>query len=293
LIEQEDTMAAVPSGRAPRLRKGTPVGLALVRDAEVLGTEPFFHEFIAGMERVLVPLGVPVLLQVVATVEQACDRMRAWARYGQVQGMILIDLLPGDERVALVKQLGMPTVVIGDPVTAGGLPTVWTQDDVAMRGVVAELVAAGHTHLGHVGGPAQMAHTIIRRRTFEAVAAQHGVRTSVFDGDYSEAAGVRAIAALATPADRPTALVFDNDVMALGALHEAGRRGLAVPADLSLVAWDDSALCQLAVPALSAVSHDVQELGELVGKALAEDVPSARARVVSAAPARLVRRGSL
>jgi DNA-binding LacI/PurR family transcriptional regulator len=290
-------MAAAPTGPSARPREGTPVGLALVRDAEVLGAEPIFHEFIAGMERVLVPLGVPVLLQVVATVAQAAERMRAWARHGQVQGMILIDLLPGDERVALAEELGMPTVVIGDPVTAGGLPAVWTQDDVAMRDVVAELVAAGHTHLGHVAGPAQMAHTIIRRRTFEEAAAGHGVRTTAFDGDYSEAAGVRAAAALAALEDRPTALVFDNDVMALAALHEAARLGLAVPADLALVAWDDSALCQLAVPPLSAVSHDVQELGELVGNALAEALAApaaaAPARVVTAAPARLVVRGSL
>ncbi len=285
-------MAAASTGTAPRPQKGTPVGLALVRDAEVLGAEPFFHEFIPGMERVLVPLGVPVLLQVVATVQQASDRMRAWARRGQVQGLILIDLLPGDERVALVKQLGMPSVVIGDPVTAGGLSMVWTQDEVAMHDVVVELVAAGHTHLGHVGGPAQMAHTIIRRRTFDAVAAEHGVRTTTFDGDYSEAAGVRAIAALAALDDRPTVLVFDNDVMALGALHEAGRLDLAVPADLSLIAWDDSALCQLAVPPLSAVSHDVQELGELVGHTLAEALSSGRPRIVKAAPARLIVRGS-
>lgn len=286
-------MAAAPPGP----QRGTPVGLALVRDAEVLGTEPFFHEFIAGMERVLVPLGVPVLLQVVATVPEASERIRAWARYGQVQGVILIDLLPGDERVALVKRLGMPSVVIGDPVTAGGLPAVWAQDDLAMRDVVAGLIAAGHTHLGHVGGPAQMAHTIIRRRTFEAAAGHHGVRTTTFDGDYSEAAGVGAVTALAAMADRPTALVFDNDVMALGALHEAGRRGLAVPDDLSLVAWDDSALCQLAVPPLAAVSHDIQELGELVGNVLAEvladGVLPAEARVVKAAPARLVARGTL
>ncbi|GAA3199137.1 LacI family DNA-binding transcriptional regulator [Dactylosporangium siamense] len=282
-------MAAVPTAS---VSKGTPVGLALVRDAEVLGAEPFFHEFIAGIERVLVPLGVPVLLQVVATVPQAVERMRAWAQFGQVQGVILIDLLPGDERVALVKRLGLPCVVIGDPVTAEGLPTVWTQDEVAMRDVVVQLVAAGHTHLGHVGGPAQMAHTIIRRHTFEAVAAEHGIRTTSFDGDYSEAAGVRAVTALAALEQRPTALVFDNDVMALGALHEAARLGLAVPAELSLVAWDDSALCQLAAPPLSAVSHDVQELGELVGSCLAEALSGQQPRVVRAAPARLVVRRS-
>ncbi|SDI98471.1 LacI family DNA-binding transcriptional regulator [Nonomuraea jiangxiensis] len=273
-------------------RAGTPVGLALVRDAEVLGAEPFFHEFIAGMERVLVPLGVPVLLQVVATVAQAAARMRAWAEESRVQGVILIDLLPGDERVALVRELGMPAVVIGDPVTAGGLPAVWTQDEVAMRDVVAKLVAGGHGHLGHVAGPAEMAHTIIRRRTFDAVAAEHGVRTTTFDGDYSEAAGVRAVTTLAGIDDRPTALVFDNDVMALGALHEAARLGLAVPADLSLVAWDDSALCQLAEPPLSAVSHDVQALGELVGETLAEVLSGAAARVIMADPATLVVRGS-
>ncbi|MEV6533521.1 substrate-binding domain-containing protein [Streptomyces sp. NPDC051639] len=284
--------APATSDRARPLR-GTPVGLALVRDAEVLGAEPFFHDFIAGMERVLVPLGVPVLLQVVATVAQAAERMRAWARHGQVQGVILIDLLPGDERVALVKELGLPTVVIGDPVTAGGLPAVWTQDDVAMQNVVDELVAAGHTHLGHVAGPAQMAHTIIRRRTFQAAAAGHGVRTTTFEGDYSEAAGIRALTALGALADRPTAVVFDNDVMALGALHEAGRLGLTVPADLSLVAWDDSALCQLATPPLSAVSHDVQELGELAGHTLADALVAAPAATVNAPPARLVVRGSV
>ncbi|GAB1822846.1 LacI family DNA-binding transcriptional regulator [Herbidospora sp. RD11066] len=276
----------------PGPRAGTPVGLALVRDAEVLGAEPFFHEFIAGMERILVPLGVPVLLQVVATVAQASERMRAWAAQGQVQGVILIDLLPGDERVELVGELGMPAIVIGDPVTAGGLTAVWTQDEVAMRDVVARLIAGGHRHLGHVAGPAEMAHTIIRRQTFDDVAAEQGIRTTTFDGDYSEAAGVRAVTALAQMDDRPTALVFDNDVMALGALQESGKIGINVPRDLSLVAWDDSALCQLAEPPLSAVSHDVQALGELVGAELQEILSGTSAKVVRAVPAALVVRGS-
>jgi DNA-binding LacI/PurR family transcriptional regulator len=80
--------------------------------------------------------------------------------------------------------------------------------------------------------------------------------------------------------------------MALGALREARRRDVAVPADLSLVAWDDSALCQLAAPPLSAVSHDVQGLGELVGAAMAEVLAGAPVRVITAAPAVLVVRGS-
>jgi LacI family repressor for deo operon, udp, cdd, tsx, nupC, and nupG len=285
-------MGAAPAGTAAGPRPGKPVGLALVRDAEVLGAEPFFHEFIAGMERVLVPLGVPVLLQVVPSVEQANERMSAWILQDQVQGLILIDLLPGDQRVELVRQLHTPTVVVGDPVTARGLPTVWTQDDVAVRDVVLALITAGHTHLGHVAGPSEMAHTIIRRETFDTVAAEHGARTTTFDGDYSETAGMSAIAAAAELPDRPTALVFDNDVMALAALHEAGRLGLSVPADISLVAWDDSALCQLADPPLSAVSHDIQGLGELVGDTMAAALSGDPAKVIKAVPAKLITRGS-
>ena len=162
-----------------------------------------------------------------------------------------------------------------------------------MRDVVSALAAAGHHHVGHVGGPAQMAHTIIRRHTFLQAAGEFGLQTSVFDGDYSEAAGARAVTAVQELADRPTALHFDNDVMALGALDEARQLGLAIPDDLSLVAWDDSALCQLAVPSLAAVSHDVQVLGELAGEALADVLGGAPAQVVRATPAQLVARASL
>ena len=247
-----------------------PVGLVLVRDAEILGAEPFFHEFIAGIEHVLIPHGTSVFLQVVSTVEEAMDCYRRWASLDQVQGVILIDLYPDDARITLVRELGLPAVVIGDPETASELDSVWTEDDVAMHSVVAALTGLGHRRLGHVTGPASMAHTRIRRAAFEQEALERGATVTVFDGDYSEAAGASAIAGIREMQDRPTALVFDNDLMAMGALAAARQSGIRVPEELSLVAWDDSALCQLASPSLTAMSHDVQGLGELVGTTLRE-----------------------
>lgn len=282
-----------PTVSSVRVDGNRPVGLALVRDAEALGAEPFFHEFIAGIERVLVPRGIPVLLQVVPTIAEACDRMTEWAGGGRVRGAILIDLLPGDERIELVRSLRLPTVVIGDPGTADGLPTVWTQDDVAMRDVVAQLRALGHTHLGHAAGPAHMAHTIIRRRTFREAVTELGGRLTEFDGDYSEASGRQVARALASLDDQPSVVVFDNDVMALAALAEASELGLEIPRDVSLVAWDDSALCQLAVPTVSAMSHDVQALGEAVGESLVAALDGHDPGAVTVPPAALVRRESL
>ncbi|MDV9174172.1 substrate-binding domain-containing protein, partial [Streptomyces sp. W16] len=81
--------------------------------------------------------------------------------------------------------------------------------------------------------------------------------------DHSGEAGARATRSLLTgaPPDRPTAIVYDNDIMAVAGLSVAAELGLAVPADVSLLAWDDSQLCRLTHPTLSAMSHDVHGFG--------------------------------
>src|ERR1039458_7375768 len=57
----------------------------------------------------------------------------------------------------------------------------------------------------------------------------------------------------------PTAIIYDNDVMAVSGLGAAQRMGVQVPADLSIVAWDDSPLCQLVHPPLTALSRDIAD----------------------------------
>ena len=88
--------------------------------------------------------------------------------------------------------------------------------------------------------------------------------------DFSGDAGARATRSLLTaaPADRPTAIVYDNDIMAVAGLSVAAEMGLRVPEDVSLLAWDDSQLCRLTHPTLSAMSHDVHGFGADVARTL-------------------------
>ena len=72
--------------------------------------------------------------------------------------------------------------------------------------------------------------------------------------------------------------------MALGGLSTIKEHDLAVPADVSVVAWDDSAQCQLAVPALSAMSHDVGRIGELAAHAILNAMDGSSASDVYEAP---------
>jgi DNA-binding LacI/PurR family transcriptional regulator len=68
--------------------------------------------------------------------------------------------------------------------------------------------------------------------------------------------------------DPPTAIFYDNDVMAVAGLGEAQRMGVAVPADLSIMAWDDSMLCELVHPALTALRRHIAAVGSEAARRL-------------------------
>lgn len=91
---------------------------------------------------------------------------------------------------------------------------------------------------------------------------------------------------------RPTALLCDTDTLAVAALAAAGELGLAVPRDLSIVSWDDTPLCRLVRPALSAISRPLAELGSLAVSLLRDVVDGSPAGDVCASRPRLITRGS-
>jgi LacI family repressor for deo operon, udp, cdd, tsx, nupC, and nupG len=266
------------------------VGLVLARASRVLGEEPYYHEFIEGHERVLTPAGVSVLVKVVTDREAESATYERWAEQRRVDGVILVDLVPDDDRVALVERLGLPAVALGDPSTAPGLPTVWTDDAGWASETVRFLAGRGHRVIGHVSGPLSFAHTQLRRTGAELQAEASGVTLLRAGGDYSYESGRAATAELL--AGKPSAIVYDNDLMALAGLDAVRDAGLAVPGDVSVVAWDDSALCQLAVPALSAMSHDVGRIGELAAGAVLDAMAGAPHEVYQAPAAHIVVRDS-
>lgn len=243
------------------------VGLAIARPARLLGLEPFYMEFISGIESVLGRHGCSLLLRVIEA-DQEIEVHTEWWQGGRVNGSILVDLKVDDVRVPALAEIGLPAVVVGHPSLAGPFTSVWTDDAAAINEAVRYLAALGHRRIARVGGPADLGHSAIRTAAFEQAVAALGIEGRTAVADFSADQGGRACRGLLLAADRPTAIIFDNDLMAVAALNVAAEFGLSVPADLSLLAWDDSQLCQLTRPALSAMSHDIFAFGAEVTNAL-------------------------
>ncbi|MFF7852803.1 substrate-binding domain-containing protein [Streptomyces sp. NPDC007904] len=248
------------------------VGLAVCRPARQLGLEPFYMEFISGVESVLVERSCSLLLRLVRGQDDEVGLMESWWRGRQIGGSILVDFRADDPRPAVAGRLGLPVVAVGHPSLTGGLTSVWTDDATAVTEAVRYLAALGHRRIARVGGAAALGHTSIRTAAFDAAARalEPAARAWQVATDFSGAAGARATRSLlaAAPDDRPTAIVYDNDIMAVAGLSVAAEMGLRVPDDVSLLAWDDSQLCRLTRPTLSAMSHDVHGFGADVARTL-------------------------
>ena len=187
-----------------------------------------------------------------------CSRSaRSWWAQRRVDGVFLVNLQIDDRRIGLLEQLRMPTVVIGDPAGAGSLPAVWQDDAAATRAVVEYLARAGHRGIARVTGIPRFWHTKIRTDAFRSAAQAVGARAVLLEGDYPGENGAAATRQLLRGAEPPTAIVYDNDLMAVSGLGAAQQAGVEVPAELSIVALDDSAFCEVVHPPLTALTRDV------------------------------------
>ncbi|SFD46369.1 LacI family DNA-binding transcriptional regulator [Streptomyces aidingensis] len=246
------------------------VGLVLARPARLLGVEPFFMEFIAGIEERLAEHDLSVLLHVVPHHEAEIAAYRRWARGGLTDAVVLVNLTAGDRRPAVLTELGLPAVVAGNWEEPPKLPAVRTDHAAPVREALAHLLELGHRRIARVSGPEDLLHTMARTEALRAGCAEAGVAPVIVAGDYSDESGTRLTEELLRRPEPPTAILYDNDVMAVAGLAAAHALGVEVPGRLSLVAWDDSPMCRLATPPLTTVSMDVHQFGMSVAESVLE-----------------------
>jgi DNA-binding LacI/PurR family transcriptional regulator len=268
------------------------IGLVLTASAPRVGVEPFFIELVSGMEEVLVPAGATVLLLVVHDLAAELATYARWAAEGIVDAVVVVNLVHDDIRPARLTRLGLPAVLAGRYAGPAALSSVVSDNSGAISAAMRLLRDLGHRRIGRVSGPAELVHTAERSATMLECGQRLRVHVRIVEADYSAEAGVRAARRLLAEADPPTAIVFDNDVMAVAAEEELVRSGVEVPARVSLLACDDSTLCELAVPPMSALNIDVHEHGVTLGRAVLDVLRGVDQRVYPGPPIRIRRRGS-
>lgn len=274
------------------------VGLVVARPAANLGVDSFFLQLISGIQEVLAERQLGLLFQVVENVTAECAVYRRWWAEHRVDGVLVVDPRTDDPRVALLDELGLHGVVIGalpgtDTGPHPGLSQVRADDAGAMAAIVGRLHELGHRRIVHIAGLSSLAHTDRRIRSLRVEADRRGLTEAhSVTTDYSDTEGAAVTRRVLEQTHPPTALIYDNDVMAAAGVAATAGLDLQVPGDVSVVSWEDSALCRLTAPWLTALSRDTVAFGRLAARELTALLDGGAARTVQVPLPRLIERGS-
>lgn len=194
--------------------------------------------------------------------EHSYERLLAERR---VDGLLMATFMPTTSAIAAMARHGLPVVLVGRRIP-WLVPGVSVDDEAGMRAAVDHLAGLGHREIAYVAGPGQ-ADTVHRRlegfrRAMELAGlplTPDHVATSTADQHDGPA---RAVHRLLSSTPRPTAIVLWSIGDAGGALLAVRELGLAIPRDLSLVAFNDAPTAVLLSPALTVVRLPLWELAE-------------------------------
>ncbi len=256
------------AARALSASRSGACGLALARPARILAYEPFFAKLLSGIEAELAACQLALVLQIVENVEAETAALRRWWAERRVDGVLLVDLRVADPRVPAVEHMRLPAVIVGGPGPTGCLPYFPGNDAGGMRAIINHLAGLGHIRIDRVAGPSEFASTEVRTQVFYEALEEVGASGRAISTDYTSPGGAAAARKLMAGRHRPTAIVFDSDIMAVAGLGVAQEMGIKVPDDVSLVSFDDSILCEVVHPALTACQRDVESYGASAARAL-------------------------
>jgi DNA-binding LacI/PurR family transcriptional regulator len=202
-------------------------------------------------------------------------------RVALVDGFIAYCDVSGDSRLDLVEERGLPMVIVDGPPRPGAAQ-VGIDDRAAARAAAEHLLGLGHRRISIAPlplspdgyeGPADARRQAGARfhcnrerlRGYREACEAAGVPWETVAVEecvpHGRDAGRRAAGALLDRAERPTALIAMSDEIAIGALQAAEARGIAVPEELSVVGFDDTAAAADARPALTTISQPHYEKG--------------------------------
>ena len=215
-----------------------------------------------------------------------------------VDGVLLSSQgLRGRDLAGLAPQ--MPVVLLGERTAGTVLDHVGISNVRAAREAVRHLIASGCRQIAAIGGNAGASDATSRLRLqgYRQELRAADLPTDglyVWTPDYKRASAAPAVRSLLSQAPPPDGLFCFSDELALGALRELYEQGLRVPADISVVGFDDIEEARFATPSLTSVRPDKARIAKQAVDMLLQRIqaPEAKTRDMRVGHQLIVRESS-
>lgn len=213
---------------------------------------------------------------------------------GRIDGLLVTSARPGSPALDRLAGSTVPTVFLNRRHATSSSNVVMRDEDAGAM-AAGHLLGFGHARLAHLAGPHELDTAQRRLEGFLAAARDAGVaEPAVAHAEFDERAGFAAMQELLAREPRPTAVFVSNINQLVGALAGARALGLRVPADVSVVAYDDDPVAEFLDPPVTTIRMPLFELGVSGVDALVDRFEGGAPRdIVLQTPPELVARSSV
>ncbi|MFV0135896.1 LacI family DNA-binding transcriptional regulator [Streptomyces sp. HMX87] len=286
-----EALAYRPNAVARSLRTDQTRTLGLVI-SDVLN--PYFTELARSVEEEARALGYSVIIGNADERPDLQDHHVTTLLDRRIDGLLVSPTDGGSPRMLDAARAGTPMVFVDRWIPGVDVPVVRADGRAAVRDLVAHLYGLGHRRLAIIAGPAATTTGRERVDAFREALGEHGLAlpdTYVGQGDFQAESGRRVTEGFLDLPEPPEVVFAADNLMALGALDAVRARGLRVPDDLALAAFDDIRWFVHTDPPVTAIAQPTGELGRAAVRALVDRIEGRLGRSVTL-PARLVMRRS-
>jgi len=241
-------------------RKSNTIGV-LIPDV----SNQFFAKVFRGMEDAVHQKNSNVFICNTDAKKERMLRYIKFLREKQVEGVIFTSEVVSKEYYEALASLKVPVVLVATESKEFKLPAVKANDVLAVKDAIDYFVKYGHREIGMISGPLEdKIAGFARYEGFQLALKEHGIpfkKENVMFGDYRFDSGRKALRKLLETNSKITAVFASSDEMAIGAIVEASKMGYCLPAELSVLGYDNVYLSKMSNPALTTVDQHLYQMG--------------------------------
>lgn len=250
----------------PTARTIKNIGIVLPPSDREAYENSFYLKAIRGISQICNQRQVASTIVTGKDYEEILQSIRTLHRSNSVDGFIMLYSRKDDIVVNYLCEQGLLYVVVGKPDELAS-QTICIDNDNLLAGREAAdyLYNLGHRRIGYIGSINDFMYASDRRAGYQLSLMLHNLPVRQ---DYCvEMESVNATQSddlnkMLSMADRPTAFVVSDDMLALALERCCVQMGLSIPNDVSIIAFNNSLYAQLASPQLTAVDINSYQLGQ-------------------------------
>lgn len=233
---------------------------------------PHMFEIVAGLEEALRKRGYRLILQ--GTDEtSACGLAEEIISRRSADAIAIHVGVMTHPLSAVLTRLQFPHIVLGMPNFDSQV--CWIDNNNTYSGTVAAsyLISQGYRKIAFIGGKYYDLGSAHRLQGVKQGLANAGIRLDdqyIWLGDSTRADGFRMATKLLDQRLPPDAIICANNYIALGCVDALHKKGMKIPEDIGVMAFDDYPFSQIIEPQLTVVDINVRDMGAQAAKFLVD-----------------------